>query len=125
MSVWREVLGPRPDAARRVVRIGRVALHVAPALSSPADVAALAAWRGALLSAGEEPPAAWSLGAGGEGRLLLLYARDASPADLIEGFAVAWLAARDAAGALLLEVGWGGRSVWVGGVSGIIACEPV
>jgi len=42
---------------------------------------------------GAPPPPAWTLGAGGQGRLLLLYGANATAAEVIEGFAVAWFAA--------------------------------
>ena len=77
-----------------------ISLHVAPSLSAAADVRSLGSWRDAVRAAGAEPPAAWTLGAGGDGRLLLLYSTTASSADLVEGFACAWLAARGAAAAL-------------------------
>ena len=101
-SIWRELL---LTDANLVVKAGGgaadgdVALRVAPALTA-SDVAALAGWREALRDADVEVPSAYSLGAGGDGRLLLLYSTTASAADVIEGFAVAWLAARASATAL-------------------------
>ena len=53
-----------------------------------------------MRAAGAGPPSAWTLGAGGDGKLLLVYATDATPADVIEGVAIAWLAAHAAAPAL-------------------------
>ena len=98
-TTWRELL--RGDAASGAeLRVGGVSLRIAPVLSSPVDVAALAEWRDALYAAQTSPPSTWTLGAPGEGRLLLLYGADARPEDLIEGFAVAWLAALEAAEAL-------------------------
>jgi hypothetical protein len=44
-----------------------------------------------------------TLGAGGGGRLMLLYSTAATPDDVIEGFAVAWLAAEHSASALAGE----------------------
>ena len=90
---------------------GAVTLHAAPALQSAADVAAIAEWREDLCAAGVDVPSGWTLGAGGDGRLLLLYSTSAEPADVIEGFAVAWLVAHRAAAAL-----GGGRDVAVAGL---------
>ena len=95
-SIWRELLVADPG----VLRVGDVSLHIAPVLSSPDDVAAFVGWRDQLRRAGANVPDAWTLGAGGEGRLLLLYTADATPADVIEGFIVAWLAAQEAAAPL-------------------------
>ena len=92
-NVWREILFTDPG----VLSVGSVALHVAPVLDSAADVAAVAGWRDDLRAAGVEVPSGWTLGAGGDGRLILLYSTSATSADVIEGFAVAWLAACRAA----------------------------
>jgi len=72
---------------------------VGPAVSSPGDVAALLAWRRAAREGGGESPP-WTLCASGGGRLLLLYDTHAAPADVIDGFAVAWLAAAASAPSL-------------------------
>ena len=95
-SIWRELM--RNESA--VVNVNEIALHVAPTLATE-DVAALVAWRDELQAAGIEVPAAWTLGAGGHGRLLLLYSTEATADDVIEGFAVAWCAAHSAESALL------------------------
>ena len=81
-----------------VMRVGEsgVSLSVAPMLSSAADVAVLGDWRAQLRTAGVEPPSNWALGAGGDGRLLLLYSTTATASDVVEGFGVAWLAAQEA-----------------------------
>ena len=101
-GAWRELL--TTDASLRdaahVLRAGSASLLVGPELASAADVSALAAWRAAMRAADADPPAAWTLGAGGDGKLLLVYEKVATPADVIEGFAVAWLAAHAAAPAL-------------------------
>ena len=88
-SAWRELLG----SDHAVVHVGAVSLLVGPALSCAQDVSALAHWRAAMDATGAPPPPAWTLGAGGQGRLLLLYGANATPAEVIEGFAVAWFAA--------------------------------
>ena len=98
-GAWRELM----SADTAVLRAGGVALHVGPRLVTAADVSALVEWRRTLRGAGSEPPAAWSLGAGGDGRLLLLYSTDATTAEVIEGFGAAWLAANEAADALSAE----------------------
>ena len=90
-NAWRELLLGDPG----VLRSGRVALHVGPALASADDVAAVAGWRDGVRAAGVGVPDAWTLGAAGDGRLLLLYSKSATSADVIEGFAVAWLATRE------------------------------
>ena len=82
-----------------------ISLHVSPKLSSAADVSALDHWRHELRAAGVEPPSTWTLGAGGDGRLLLLYSSTATAADVIEGFGAAWLAAQAAEDALHGERG--------------------
>ena len=76
-----------------MVHVGAVSLLVGPALDCAQDVSALAHWRAAMVAAGAPPPPAWTLGAGGQGRLLLLYGANATAAEVIEGFAVAWFAA--------------------------------
>ena len=98
-GAWRELM----SADTAVLRAGGVALHVGPRLVTAADVSALVEWRRALRGVGSEPPAAWSLGAGCDGRLLLLYSTDATTAEVIEGFGAAWLAANEAADALSAE----------------------
>ena len=92
-SVWRELA----LADTGVYSVGPVKLHVAPALTSAADVAGAARWREELRAAGVEVPSGWTLGAGGSGRLILLYSTSATPEDVIEGFAVSWFAAQQAA----------------------------
>ena len=100
-NVWREVF-LADSGVFHIVGMGSdsIALHVAPALHSAADVAAVAGWREDLRAAGVDVPSGWTLGAGGDGRLLLLYSTSAKAADVIEGFAVAWTAAHRAAAAL-------------------------
>ena len=88
-SAWRELL----HADTGVQSVGSVSLHVGPSLSSAADVASLAQWRATLREEGMRPPSAWTLGAGGQGRLMLLFGVSATAADVVEGFAVAWLVA--------------------------------
>ena len=88
-SAWRELL----HADTGVQSVGPVSLHVGPSLSSAADVASLAQWRATLREEGMRPPSAWTLGAGGQGRLMLLFGVSATAADVVEGFAVAWLVA--------------------------------
>jgi len=95
-SAWRELFSS--DAGQLRVADG-VTLHVGPAVSSPGDVAALLAWRRAAREGGGESPP-WTLCASGGGRLLLLYDTHAAPADVIDGFAVAWLAAAASAPSL-------------------------
>ena len=101
VRAWRELISPADATVVHVsgaggVSIG-VSLHVAPALSSPDDVAALVDWRTKLSAAGIAVPTAWALGATGKGQLMLLYSQEATNKDVIEGFAVAWLAANAAA----------------------------
>ena len=89
-SVWREIA--LADSGE--LRIGSAALHVGPALRAAVDVAAVARWSDDLRTAGVDLPSGWALGAGGDGRLLLLYSTTATAHDVVEGFAVAWLAAK-------------------------------
>ena len=64
------------------------------------------------------PPSAWTIGAGGDGRLLLLYSTTATAADVIKGFGVAWLAAQAAEDVLC-----GGRDEAVAGFAAVSAAS--
>ena len=100
-SIWRELLLTDASVLKAggAAHGGHVDLHIGPDLTAP-DVTALAEWREALCEAGMVVPTAYTLGAGGNGRLMLLYSSTATAAEVIEGFAVAWLAARASAAAL-------------------------
>ena len=108
-STWRELLFRDSGILRAP---GAVSLHISPALTSPDDVTALLTWHDGLTTAGIGVPSAWSLGACGEGKLLLLYSTNATASDVIEGFAVAWLTAHEGADTLC-----GGREVAASGLT--------